>query len=93
VSCFLCCWAAVEALRAADGGRIVNVAACPVLEPRTGASMTAYTALVQVLRQCGGDFSRDNIMRQATSLHDLEIPVLVLIDQTGGGPIGFPGAP
>jgi NAD(P)-dependent dehydrogenase (short-subunit alcohol dehydrogenase family) len=27
-----------------NGGRIVNVAARPALEPRTGAGMTAYTA-------------------------------------------------
>ncbi|MCW5693894.1 MAG: SDR family NAD(P)-dependent oxidoreductase [Pseudolabrys sp.] len=44
VSCFLCCRAAVKAIRAAGtGGRIVNVAARPALEPRTGAGMTAYT--------------------------------------------------
>jgi NAD(P)-dependent dehydrogenase (short-subunit alcohol dehydrogenase family) len=43
-SCFLCCRAAVQALKAAGGGRIVNVAARPALEPRTGAGMTAYTA-------------------------------------------------
>jgi NAD(P)-dependent dehydrogenase (short-subunit alcohol dehydrogenase family) len=41
VSCFLCCRAAVAAMR--DGGRIVNVAARPGLEWRTGAGMTAYT--------------------------------------------------
>ena len=29
--------------------------------------------LVQVLKQCGNDFSRANIMRQATNLHDLEL--------------------
>ena len=44
VSCFLCCRAAVKALSEAGGGRIVNVAARPALEPRTGAGMTAYTA-------------------------------------------------
>ena len=44
VSCFLCCRAAVTAIRAAGGGgRIVNVTARPALEPRTGAGMTAYT--------------------------------------------------
>ena len=44
VSCFLCCRAAVKAIKAAGGGgRIVNVAARPALEPRTGAGMTAYT--------------------------------------------------
>ncbi|MFA6266374.1 MAG: SDR family NAD(P)-dependent oxidoreductase [Pseudolabrys sp.] len=44
VSCFLCCRAAVTAIKAAGGGgRIVNVAARPALEPRSGAGMTAYT--------------------------------------------------
>lgn len=45
VSCFLCCRAAVKAIKAAggSGGRIVNVAARPALEPRSGAGMTAYT--------------------------------------------------
>jgi NAD(P)-dependent dehydrogenase (short-subunit alcohol dehydrogenase family) len=41
VSCFLCCRAAVGAMK--NGGRIVNVAARPALEPRAGAGMTAYT--------------------------------------------------
>jgi NAD(P)-dependent dehydrogenase (short-subunit alcohol dehydrogenase family) len=43
ISCFLCCRAAVNAMRAAGGGRIVNVAARPALEWRTGAGMAAYT--------------------------------------------------
>jgi NAD(P)-dependent dehydrogenase (short-subunit alcohol dehydrogenase family) len=44
MSCFLCCRAAVNAMQAAGrGGRIVNVAARPALEPRSGAGMTAYT--------------------------------------------------
>jgi NAD(P)-dependent dehydrogenase (short-subunit alcohol dehydrogenase family) len=41
IACFLCCRAAVNAMR--SGGRIVNVAARPVLEWRSGAGMTAYT--------------------------------------------------
>lgn len=43
-SCFLCCRAAVKSMLAAGGGRIVNVAARPALEWRSGAGMTAYTA-------------------------------------------------
>jgi len=44
VSCFLCCRAAVNAMLATGGGgRIVNVAARPALEWRSGAGMTAYT--------------------------------------------------
>jgi NAD(P)-dependent dehydrogenase (short-subunit alcohol dehydrogenase family) len=52
LSCFLSSAAAVAAMRArpgpgpggAKGGRIVNVAARPALEPRLGAGMVAYTA-------------------------------------------------
>jgi ABC-type branched-subunit amino acid transport system substrate-binding protein len=33
--------------------------------------------LVQVLKQCGGDLSRENIMRQAANLKDLELPMLL----------------
>jgi len=42
VTCILCCRAAVRAMT--GGGRIVNVAARPALEWRSGAGMTAYTA-------------------------------------------------
>ena len=40
----------------------------------------AYTQaqmLVEVLKRCGGDFSRENIMRQATNLHALALPMLL----------------
>lgn len=43
-SCFLCCRAAVNAMLAGgQGGRIVNIAARPALEWRSGAGMAAYT--------------------------------------------------
>ena len=38
-----------------------------------GISLT----MLQVLKQCGGDFSRDNVMKQAESLKDLENPTLL----------------
>jgi NAD(P)-dependent dehydrogenase (short-subunit alcohol dehydrogenase family) len=44
VTCFLSCREAVKRLRAAGGGRIVNVAARPVLAPKTGAGMSAYAS-------------------------------------------------
>lgn len=45
VTCHLCCAAAVRALRrGGQGGRIVNVAARPALEPRLAAGMAAYGA-------------------------------------------------
>jgi NAD(P)-dependent dehydrogenase (short-subunit alcohol dehydrogenase family) len=44
ISAYLCSRAAVAAFRrAGTGGRIVNVAARQALEPRLGASLTAYT--------------------------------------------------
>ena len=43
VSCFLCCRAAINVM-AGKEGRIVNVAARPALEWRSGAGMAAYTA-------------------------------------------------
>jgi hypothetical protein len=33
--------------------------------------------IVQVLKQAGSDLSRENIMRQATNLRDLELPMLL----------------
>ncbi|MBX6744064.1 MAG: ABC transporter substrate-binding protein [Acetobacteraceae bacterium] len=33
--------------------------------------------LMQVLHQCGNDFSRENFMKQVTNLKDLEIPTLL----------------
>ena len=36
-----------------------------------GVSLT----MLQVLKQCNGDFSRENVMKQATNMHDLELPL------------------
>src|SRR5271166_3637855 len=33
--------------------------------------------MVQVLKQCGNDLSRENVMRQAANLKDLELPMLL----------------
>ena len=33
--------------------------------------------MLQVLKQCNGDFSRANVMKQAESLHDFELPVVL----------------
>jgi branched-chain amino acid transport system substrate-binding protein len=38
-----------------------------------GVSLT----MLQVLKQCNGDFSRANVMKQATNIHDLELPTLL----------------
>ncbi len=38
-----------------------------------GVSLT----MLQVLKQCNGDFSRENVMKQAANLKDLELPTLL----------------
>jgi NAD(P)-dependent dehydrogenase (short-subunit alcohol dehydrogenase family) len=43
VTCYLCCRAAVQGF-GQGGGRIVNIAARPGLEPRLGAGMAPYAA-------------------------------------------------
>jgi branched-chain amino acid transport system substrate-binding protein len=45
-----------------------------------GANVYGYLigqTLLQVLKQCGNDLSRANIMRQAANLHNLELPLLL----------------
>ena len=78
VSCYLCCRAAVIAMRAGSGGRIVNVAARPALEPRTGAGMAAYAAskaAVAALTQAlGEELAKDGILVNAVAPSILDTP-------------------
>jgi branched-chain amino acid transport system substrate-binding protein len=52
----------------------------PAADTADGGYVFAYgasKAMLQVLKQCAGDFTRENIMKQATNLHDLELPTLL----------------
>lgn len=52
----------------------------PEGDPKDGGNISGYgltQTMLQVLKQCGGDLSRENLMKQATSLHELENPVLL----------------
>ncbi|MBV9561111.1 MAG: ABC transporter substrate-binding protein, partial [Bradyrhizobium sp.] len=47
---------------------------------KDGYNLYAYMVagvLMQILKQCNGDFSRESIMRQANNLNDLEVPALL----------------
>src|SRR5689334_13430131 len=77
-SCFLCCRAAAKMMSPAAGGRIVNVAARPALEPRSGAGMTAYTiakagvaALTEALAQ---EVAADGILVNAIAPSIMDTP-------------------
>jgi len=79
VSCFLCCRAAVVAMsKAKSGGRIVNVAARPALEPRLGAGMTAYTAskagVAALTASLAEEVAKDGILVNAVAPSVMDTP-------------------
>ena len=79
VSAYLCSRAAVSAFRkAAGGGRIVNIAARPALEPRSGASMTAYTAtkagLAGFTQALAEEVAKDGILVNAVAPSIMDTP-------------------
>jgi NAD(P)-dependent dehydrogenase (short-subunit alcohol dehydrogenase family) len=78
VSAYLCCRAAVGALRKAGGGRIVNVAARHALEPRGGANLTAYTAakaaLAALTTALAEEVAKDNILVNAVAPSIMDTP-------------------
>ena len=79
VSAYLCCRAAVQAIRrAGSGGRIVNIAARPALEPRQGASMTAYTAakaaVAALTVALGEEVAKDGILVNAVAPSIMDTP-------------------
>ena len=45
--------------------------------------------MLQVLKQCDGDFSRENIMKQAANLHDLAVPTLLPGIKVNTSPTNF----
>jgi branched-chain amino acid transport system substrate-binding protein len=50
-----------------------------------GLTMT----MLQVLKQCGNDLSRETMMTQATSLRDLDVPVLLPGIKINTGPTNY----
>jgi branched-chain amino acid transport system substrate-binding protein len=46
-------------------------------DSNAGEGFAAAGTMVQVLKQCGDDLSRDNIMKQAANLKDIELPLLL----------------
>ncbi|MBV8968000.1 MAG: ABC transporter substrate-binding protein [Verrucomicrobia bacterium] len=52
----------------------------PGADTTDGNYVSAYAvskAMLQVLKQCEGNFTRENIMKQAANLRDLELPTLL----------------
>ncbi|MBV9556133.1 MAG: SDR family NAD(P)-dependent oxidoreductase [Pseudolabrys sp.] len=76
VSCFLCCRAAVRAMKCR--GRIVNVAARPALEWRSGAGMSAYTAskagVAALTASLAEEVAKDGILVNAVAPSIMDTP-------------------
>jgi len=77
VSCYLCCRAAVKAMRG-GGGRIVNVSARPGLESRLGSGTTAYAAskaaVAALTEALGEEVAKDDILVNAVAPSVLDTP-------------------
>jgi NAD(P)-dependent dehydrogenase (short-subunit alcohol dehydrogenase family) len=77
ISCILCCRAAVRSMAGA-GGRIVNVAARPGLEWRSGAGMTAYTAskagVAALTAALAEEVAKDGILVNAVAPSIMDTP-------------------
>jgi NAD(P)-dependent dehydrogenase (short-subunit alcohol dehydrogenase family) len=79
LTCFLCCRAAVNAFaRSGAGGRIVNVAARPALEWRSGAGMAAYTAskaaVAALTAALAEEVAKDGILVNAVAPSIMDTP-------------------
>ena len=81
LSTFLCCREAVAKMpknKNGGGGRIVNVAARPALEPRSGAGMVAYTAskaaVAAMTEALGEELAAKNILVNAIAPSILDTP-------------------
>jgi NAD(P)-dependent dehydrogenase (short-subunit alcohol dehydrogenase family) len=76
ITAFLCCREAVKAMKA--GGRIVNVAARPALEWRTGAGMAAYTAskaaVTAMTAALAEEVAKDSILVNAVAPSIMDTP-------------------
>jgi len=46
-------------------------------------------AMVYVLKRCGDDLTRENLMRQAASIQDLELPLLLPGIKVNTGPNNY----
>jgi NAD(P)-dependent dehydrogenase (short-subunit alcohol dehydrogenase family) len=77
LSCLFCCRAAVVAM-AGKGGRIVNVAARPALEWRSGAGMVGYTAskaaVAALTAALGEEVAKDGVLVNAVAPSIMDTP-------------------
>lgn len=80
VTCYNACRAAVQWMRKSDynGGRIVNIASRPAIEPRQGKGMTAYTVskagVAALTQSLAAEVVEDNILVNAIAPSIIDTP-------------------
>ena len=57
--------------------RQIHVAPTISIDSNAVYGYGAAATMVQVLKQCGDDLTRENVMKQAANLKDLELPMLL----------------
>jgi branched-chain amino acid transport system substrate-binding protein len=53
------------------------MSASTIIDANAAYGFGAAATMIQVLKQCGADLSRENIMRQAANIKDLQLPMLL----------------
>jgi branched-chain amino acid transport system substrate-binding protein len=48
-----------------------------VKDPQNQIGVSIAATFVQILKQCGNDLTRENVMKQANSIKDMELPLLL----------------
>lgn len=48
-----------------------------VKDPQNQIGVSIAATFVQILKQCGNDLTRENVMKQANSIRDMELPLLL----------------
>jgi branched-chain amino acid transport system substrate-binding protein len=53
------------------------MSASTIIDANAAYGFGAAATMIQVLKQCGADLSRENIMKQAANIKDLQLPMLL----------------
>ena len=70
-------WKDDAGLRAFSDFVSKNMSAVDLTDTNVAYGFNAGILLVQLIKQCGADLSRENIMKQAANLKDVELPMLL----------------
>ncbi len=65
------------------------MSAATIVDANASYGFSAAGTMVQVLKQCGDDLSRENIMKQAANIKDLQLPLMLPGQKINTAPDNF----